>query len=319
LALWLEADRMKALDVNSKNFENQRDVVKEERRQRVDNQPYSAAFLTSDTLSYDYLPYRHTVIGKMADLEAATVEDALRFYKKYYVPNNATLVIVGDVKTKDTLKMVEEYFGDIPRGEEIEPLTGTEPPHTEPRRKVVDDPNANVPAIFITYNIPETKHEDMPALSTLARILTDGEASRVHRRLVKEEEVAVIVWGGAETRRGPGLFRFIAASNVGVEIERCEELIYEEIDRLKAEGITDAELEKAKVQMKSDAIRGRETVMGKAEALHHFNYFYDDVSEINKRVERYDELTKQDIIDVANKYFKHEGRTVVICNPAPKQ
>ncbi|UCG52471.1 MAG: insulinase family protein, partial [Candidatus Latescibacterota bacterium] len=207
LALWLEADRMRSLAITTENFENQREVVKEERRQRVDNQPYGAAFLTSDTLSFDFEPYSHTVIGKMVDLDAAEVSDVQAFFDKFYSPNNAVLVVVGDINQKKTMKMIEEYFGDIPLGADVEPLSGVEPPHTAERRKTVDDKNANVPAIFMTYVLPDCLHDDIPALELLGNILTDGESSRLHKRLVKDEEAAVVVFGGFDSRKGPGLFR----------------------------------------------------------------------------------------------------------------
>lgn len=319
LGLWLEADRMRSLAVTSENFENQRSVVKEERRQRIDNQPYGQAFLTSDTLSYDFVPYRHTVIGRMVDLDNATVEDAQNFYQRYYTPNNAVLVVVGDIDPKKTMKMVEQYFGDIPRGPDIEPLTGEEPPHEAERRAVVDDKNANVPAVFVSYTIPSSTHEDMPALELLGKILTDGESSRMHNRLVKEEKAAVVVFGGVDVRRGPGLFRFISASNVGVDIAKCEELMFDEIDKLKKEGIAAKELEKAKVRFKSDFVRRRQTVLEKAEAIHDYLYFGGDLAGINTDIDRYMAVTQDDIIRVANQYFTENNRTVVIAQPAPKE
>lgn len=319
LALWLEADRMRSLAINVENFENQREVVKEERRQRVDNQPYGAAFLTADTLSYNFEPYRHTVIGKMVDLDAAEVEDVQAFFDNYYSPNNAVLVVVGDIDYKKTMKMVEEYFGDIPRGADVEPLTGVEPPHDGERRKLIDDPNANVPAIFAAYTIPNSVHEDMPALELLGKILTDGESSRMYRRLVKEEEAAVVVFGGVDVRKGPGLFRFISASNVGVDIEKCESLMMEEIEKVKTEGISEAELEKAKVQFKADFVMGRETVLNKAEEIHRYVYFSRDLSEINTDIENYMSVTLDDIVRVANTYLVEKNRTVVIAVPASKE
>ncbi len=319
LALWLEADRMRSLAITTENFENQRDVVKEERLQRVDNQPYGAAFLTADTLSYNFKPYRHTVIGKMVDLDAAEVEDVQAFFDKYYNPNNAVLVVVGDINYKKAMKMVEEYFGDIPRGPDVEPLTGVEPPHDGERRKVIEDANANVPAVFAAFTIPNSLHEDMPALELLGKILTDGESSRMYRRLVKEEEAAVVVFGGVDVRKGPSLFRFITASNVGVEIETCESLMFEEIEKIKKEGISAAELEKAKVQFKSDFITGRQTVLNKAEEIQRYVYFSSELSEINTDIENYMSVTQEDIIRVANTYLIEKNRTVVIAMPTSKE
>jgi len=319
LGLWLEADRMKSLAVNSENFENQRSVVKEERRQRIDNQPYGNAFLASDTLSYDFKPYQHTVIGRMVDLDNGTADDAKAFFNNYYRPNNAVLVIVGDIDPGKTMKMVEQYFGNIPKGPDIKPLTGDEPPHTAERRAVVEDKNANVPAVFMTYTIPNCFDNDMPALELLGKILTDGEASRMYNRLVKEEKAAVVVFGGTDVRRGPGLFRFISASNVGVDIGKCESLMLDEIEKVKKEGIDAKELEKAKIQFKTDFIRNRETVLGKAETIHDYVYFSRDLANINTDVDRYMAVTQDDIIRVANKYFVENNRTVVIAQPAPKE
>jgi predicted Zn-dependent peptidase len=319
LALWLEADRMRSLAITTENFENQRDVVKEERKQRVDNQPYGAAFLTSDTLSYDFEPYSHTVIGKMVDLDAAEVGDVKAFFDKYYSPNNAVLVVVGDINIKKTMKMVEEYFGDIPRGADVVELSGVEPPHDAERRKVVEDKNANVEALFMTYVLPDCLHDDMPALELLGAILTDGESSRMYRRLVKEEEAAVVVFGGVDARKGPGLFRFISAANVGVEIGTCEELMYEEIDKVKAEGIDAKELEKAKAQFKSGFIMGRQTVLSKAETIHSYVYFDKDLAQINTDLDNYMAVTSDDIKRVANQYLIEKNRTVVIANPASQE
>lgn len=316
LGLWLEADRMRSLKVTTENFENQRETVKEERRLRVDNQPYGAAFLTADTLSYDFRPYSHTVIGKMQDLDNAEVGDVQAFFDKYYSPNNAVLVLVGDFDKKKAIKLVEKYFGDIPRGASVTPLSGSEPEHDAERRMTIDDPNANVPAVFMTYTVPSHQHPDTPALELLGKILTDGESSRMYKRLVKEEEAAVIVFGGVDSRMGPGLFRFISAANVGVDIADCERLMLEEIAKLQNGGISESELEKAKVQFKSDVIRGRQTVLRKAEELQHYAYFHDDLSEINSDLDRFMAVTAKDIVRVAKQYFVSNNRTVVIANPA---
>jgi predicted Zn-dependent peptidase len=316
LALWLEADRMRALAVISETFENQRSAVKEERLMRIDNQPYGAAFLTVDTLAYDFKPYSHTVIGKMVDLDAAEVEDAQRFFEKFYSPNNAVLVVVGDIDRKKTKKMIEMYFGEIPRGPDIPPISGVEPPHTAERRMTIEDKNANVPAVFINYMIPPRNHGDGPALDLLGNILTDGESSRLHIRLVKEEQVAVVVFGGADGRKGPGVFKFIAAANVGQDIRDCERLMYEELERLKRDGISNEELEKAKIQFKSGFIMGRETVMNKAEAIQSQIFYHGDLSDLNTELDKYMAVTREDIQRVANEYFNAENRTVVIANPA---
>jgi predicted Zn-dependent peptidase len=315
LGLWLEADRMRSLVINEEKFENQRETVKEERRQGIDNQPYGETFLVSDTLAFDGWPYSHTVIGRMVDLDAAHVDDVQRFFDRYYCPENAVLVIVGDIDKGKTKKMVEEYFGDIPAGQASEFPEWDEPMFTGERRQVVDAPKANVPALFVGWKIPPHIHEDTPALSLLNNLLIEGESSRLHKRLVKDEEAAFGVFGYMDSRLGPGLFKVIVASNAGVDIAECERLAYEEIERVKKEGISEDELQKLKVSFKSDFISGRQTVLNKAEALHHYIRFHGDVGDINRDLDRYLAVTAEDIQRVANKYLNENNRTAVTAMP----
>ncbi len=315
LGLWLEADRMRSLAVTEENFENQRSTVKEERRQSIDNQPYGAAFLVSDTLGYDGWPYDHTVIGSMKDLDDAKVTDVKAFFDKYYCPANAVLVVVGDIDPKKTMEMVEQYFGKIPAGTESTFPTWNEPFDKGERREVVDSPKANVPALFATYLIPPHTSEDTPALELLHNVLSDGESSRLHQRLVKDEEAAFGVFGFIDGRKGPGLFRIIVAANAGVDIGTCEKLMDEEIAKVQKDPISPEELEKAKTKFKSDFIMGRQTCMNKAEEIHHYIRFHDNLSEINTDLDKYMAVTAQDIQRVANKYLRTDNRTMVIAQP----
>jgi len=315
LGLWLEADRMRSLVITEEKFENQRETVKEERRQGIDNQPYGEAFLVSDTLCYDGWPYSHTVIGRMVDLDAAEVGDVQAFFDKYYCPSNAVLVLVGDLDPKKTRKMVEKYFGDIPPGQASAFPAWDEPLNKGERRQVVDSPKANVPAMFIGYVVPPHKNADTPALTLLNNLLVEGESSRLHKRLVKDEEAAFGVFGFMDSRMGDGLFRLIVAANAGVEIGDCEKMIYEEIERVQNEGITKDELEKLKVSFKSDFIEGRQTDLNKAEAIHHYVRFHDDLSEINSDLDKYMAVTADDIQRVAKKYLTQDNRTAVTALP----
>lgn len=315
LGLWLESDRMRSLVITAEKFENQRETVKEERRRGIDNQPYGAAFLVSDTLCYDGWPYSHTVIGRMEDLDAAEVEDVQRFFDKYYCPSNAVLVIVGDIKPKKAMEMVEEYFGDIAACTPATRPQWEEPFNKGERREIVDSPKANVPATFLSYLIPPHAHEDTPALSMLNNLLIDGESSRLHKRLVKDEEVAFGVFGWTDGRTGPGIFRVIAAANAGADIKDCDRLIYEEIERVKNEGVGDEELTKLKINFKTTFITGRQTVLNKAEALHHYAFYHDDLSEINTDIDAYMAVTGEDIQRVAKKYLRKDNRTAVTALP----
>jgi predicted Zn-dependent peptidase len=172
-----------------------------------------------------------------------------------------------------------------------------------------------VPATFISYKIPPHTHEDAPALSLLNDLLIDGESSRLHKRLVKDEEVAFGVFGYIDSRIGPGLFKLIVAANAGVDVDVCEGMMYEEIQRVADEGITKDELNKLKTAFKSDFIRGRQTVLNKAEAIHHYIRFHDDVAEINTDLDQYLAVTADDIVRVARKYLTENNRTVVTALP----
>lgn len=315
LGLWLEADRMRSLAITEENFENQRETVKEERRQRVDNEPYGEAFMVADTLGYDGWPYKHTVIGRMADLNAAEVGDVQAFFDRYYCPSNAVLVVVGDIDPKQTIKMVEEYFGEIPAGKRSEFPKWEDPMNKGERRQVVDSPKANVPAAFVTYQIPPHDDADTPALELLADLLTDGESSRLHKRLVKDEEAAFGIWGWVEGRLGPSRMMLIVASNAGRDIGECESMMYEEIERVKKEGLTAEEIEKLKTSFKTEFVSSRQTVMSKAEELQHYVRFHHDIEEVNTDLDEFMAVTAADIQRVANKYLRDDNRTVVIAMP----
>lgn len=315
LGLWLEADRMRSLRVTEENFENQRETVKEERRQGIDNQPYGEAFLVSDTLGYDGWPYDHTVIGSMDDLDAAQVPDVQAFFDRYYCPANAVLVVVGDIDPKKTMEMVTQYFGDIPAGTKATFPKWDEPFNKGERRKVVDSPKANVPALFATYQIPGHTHADTPALELLNSLLVQGESSRLHKRLVKDEEAAFGAFGFVDGRIGPGQFRVIVASNAGVEIETCEKLMDEELEKIKTQGISADELAKVKTQFKSTFIGQRQTVMSKAEEIHHYIWYHGDLSVINTELDTYMKVTADDIKRVANQYLRNDNRTLIVAAP----
>lgn len=318
LALWLEAERMLNLRVTEENFAREREVVKEERRMRVDNQPYGSAFLTLDTLSAAWDPYRHTVIGSMEDLEAASTEDVMAFFRRYYVPNNATLVLAGDVTVEQARALTQQYFGGIARGPEPPALPSIPgAPRTDgERRAVIQDPKATTPLFMSSYNIPPASHDDIYALELLASILTEGESSRMNERLVREEEAAAFIGGGLDARRGPGTLDLLALPNQGVSVERIESLIDEELRRIRERGVTPRELQKAQNQARANTIMGRQTVFSISMDLQSARFYGGDVDRVNTDLERLRQVTVDDIRRVANTYLVPSNRTVVIAEPA---
>ncbi len=317
LALWLEAERMANLRVTETNFEREREVVKEERRLRIDNQPYGEAFLTLDTLAADWPPYEHTVIGSMADLDAATVQDVIEFRDTHYVPNNAAVVVAGDVTVTQVRELAEELFGAIPRGPDRERLPAIPAtPRTDGERRVVlEDELATIPLFMAAFNVPPHAHPDSYALTHLVSILGQGESSRLHQRLVKEERAALQVQARLGTRAGPSTVTIFALANQGVDVARLEALVWEEVERIK-EGVTPRELEKAKNQMRASMIMGRQSVMQRAESLHHYRRYHGDIAEINTDMDRYSGVTATDVQRVAETYLTEANRTVVIALPS---
>ena len=320
LSFWTHRERMAKLQVNEENFQREREVVKEERRMRYENSPYGEAFLVLDTLANDWEPYDHPVIGTMEDLDAATVDDVRSFYRRYYVPNNATIVVAGDVTVEQVRELAEEYFGDIPRGPEMAPLPEPSPtPRTDgERRHVVEDPLATLPLLAVTYNIPPHDHDDTYALQLLSTVFSDGESSRLHRRLVKEEKAALQVGSFLNSRMGPGAFMFFMLPNQGVGTERLEALVSEEIERLQREGLSERELQKAKNQIRASQIMQRQRVYMKSELLQHFRRDHGDPGAINRELDRFAAVTVDDIRAVAQKYLTPANRTVVTAVP-PQQ
>ena len=318
LSLWTHRERMAKLRVSAENFAREREVVKEERRLRYENTPYVEAIaVTMDTLINDWPPYDHPGIGSMEDLDAATADDVRAFYERYYVPNNATIVIAGDVTVDEVRELVEQYFGDIPRGPEMPPLPPPTPtPRTDGERRVtVEDKLATLPLIAMGFNIPPHDHGDTPALALLSSIFSQGESSRLHRRLVKEERAALQVFSFLNSRMGPGSFLFYAFPNQGVELERLEALMIEEIEKLTRDGVTERELQKAKNQHRANQIMERQTVFAKAELLQHHRRFHADPADVNRDLERYMAVTVDDIRAVARKYLTEANRTVVTVVP----
>lgn len=318
LALWLQAERMGRLVISEQSFETQREVVKEERRLRIDNQPYAASEHVLDSIGTDWEPYRHPTIGVMEDLDAATTQDARSFYQRFYVPNNAVLAVVGDVTPAMVREMAEQYLGPIPRGVDpprLPPVPPT-PRRDGERRAIVDDPLAQVPLLWVAYSIPPASDPDQYALSLLSTVFSAGESSRLHRRLVREERVAPMVASALSRRVGPGFFLFGSLPNPGGSVERIESLILEEVERLRGQGITSEELETAKNQHRASEVANRMTVQGKASGLQWYQRHFGDPSRINSDFQGYEGVTVEDVLRVAREYLVDENRSVVLARPA---
>lgn len=315
LALFLEADRMRSLAITKENLDNQRNAVQEERRLGVDNQPYGKTFETIDELAYENFAYEHSVIGSMADLDAASVEDVATFFKTYYAPNNAVVAIVGDVDTKATLEKVRKHFEAIPSQPPPAPVDMTEPPQTAERRAMLDDPLARIPRLDMAYKVPPSSSPDYDALTVLGTILSGGRSARFYEAIVRQKQLATNVSAGTGESRGPGLFRVMATAQPGKPIAELEAAIDEEIEKVKTGPLADWELQKARTGERSAFISSVGSSLQRAIILSQNALFYDKPDRINTRADSIAKVTGADVQRVAKQYLVKTGRTVVVTTP----
>ncbi|MEO0323194.1 MAG: pitrilysin family protein [Myxococcota bacterium] len=312
LGLWLEADRMRSLAITAENFENQRATVKEERRQRVDNQPYAASSLRINELAYgDYWPYAHSVIGDMRDLDAATLEDVQAFFDTYYKPGNAVLSLAGDFDPAEALAMVQSYFGDIPGGDVPEFTPEPLQPQTAERSEVMPDALAELPAFHMAYHIPPAREADHYALELLALVLGDGESSRLYQELVKEAEICQSIYVGTDDRRGPDLFSFYGQMAAGHEPAEARSRIAAALEAVASSGITARELAKAHNRVRSYFLFGMQTNLRRAQVLAEFELYSGDAALVRTELARYLAVRAEDVQRVAGQYFPATNRTVL--------
>jgi zinc protease len=317
LALWLEADRMKSLDVSEANFENQRSVVKEEYRMRVENAAYVPAELRAQELVYQgYFPYEHSTIGSMRDLDAAQIDWVRKFHDTYYSVNNAILSVAGDFDPNEAMPLIEKYFGNAKQSEIPKFDVGTVPPQTAPRDEVVEDAHAKLPAFFDGWVIPENRAPEHYALALAGNILTDGESSRLYRSLVRERAVAVSVEAGTNDYRGPDWFELEAKLATGAKLADVEKQTETAIAALASKGPTDAELTKAKTRFMSHYVMGLQSNFARAQKLAEFEVYWGDANLLNQEAAKYLAVTSDDIKKAVAKYLTKERRSRVEVRPA---
>jgi predicted Zn-dependent peptidase len=316
LALFLESDRMRSLAVNQSNLDNQRNAVQEERRVGVDNQPYGKAELDIDNLAYDNFAYKHSTIGEMTDLNAASVADVKEFFRIYYAPNNAVVTLVGDLDPVVTLAKVKKYFGAIPSQPAPPPVDMTEPMHYGERRETILDPLARTPLVLMAYHIPAGNTPENYAMRVLANVLGQGESSRLYQHVVKEKQFATRLFVRADARRGPSLLYVNAFLRPGAKPEDCEKAIRDDIAAVQKDGITADELDKARVQLLRQQIQTRQSDLFTAMQLGQYAVYFNDPSLINTTVEKIDAVTAEQVKEAARKYLVPEQLAVVTDLPA---
>ncbi|HMO40339.1 MAG TPA: pitrilysin family protein [Saprospiraceae bacterium] len=319
LGLWLESERMLHAKVEEKGIETQREVVKEEKRQRYDNQPYGTILIETLRRAYRQHPYRWDVIGSMEHLNAATEADYKQFYADFYVPNNAILSIAGDINIEQAKPLIAKYFGTIPKGtKEIYRPNIVEPPLGGEVRDTVYD-NIQLPAVIQAYRIPAQGTDDFYAVSMLGTLLSQGESSRLYRALVDEQQKALFVGNFPLPTEDPGLSIAFGITNIGVSAKDLEAALDAEIEKVQKELIPEQEFQKLRNQVENDFITANSSVAGIAESLANYKMYYGDSNLINTEIERYMKVTREDIQRVAKQYFNKNNRVVLHYMPKSPQ
>jgi zinc protease len=318
MTLWLEADRMATLRVDKDTFTNEREVVKEERRMRIDNQPYGSLNQIIYDQAFTTHPYKHPTIGSMQDLEAAAVSDVLDFYRTFYVPANATLVLVGDFDTAQAVQLVNQYLGRVPKGDrEVPRDIPKEPAQTKEKRVTMQQPWP-LPAVVVAYHITSDGNPDSYPLHIAAKVLSDGQSSRIYKKLVYEKQLAVAAFGSANLIEDPNLFYAVAIVPPGRTPDDAANALMAEIEKLKTEPITDHELQRTKNQFARDYILGRESNQQKAGVLSHAVVIHRDIKTADGEFDIFQKITVADVQRVAKTYFTPENRMVLTILPNGK-
>jgi len=315
LVLWLEADRLASLRIEEKVFKTEREVVKEERRMRIENQPYGRLQEIIAEHAFTVHPYKHPVIGSMKDLEAASVQDVRDFFQTYYVPGNATAVLVGDFDAKEALALVTQYLGRVPKSDKAVPRDiPKEPPQTKERRVTINE-EWPLPAVVVAHHVTFDGDADSYPLHIASKVLSDGQSSRIYRKLVYEKGIALAAFGGGKIIEDPNLFFAVAIVQPGHTTEEATNALIAELDKLRNEPISANELQQAKNQFARDYILGRESNQSKAEMLGHAAVIHDDIKTADGEFDIFQNLTVADVQRVARTYFTPESRLVLTILP----
>jgi zinc protease len=311
LGLWLESERMMHAKIDQIGVNTQREVVKEEKRLRVDNQPYGSILTEVLKRAYNVHPYRWAPIGSMEHLNAAKLEEFIDFYKTFYVPNNAVLSIAGDFNIADAKKLIADYFGPIPKGTKAIPRPNvTEPPLTGEVRAIVED-NIQLPAVIQAYRAPKQGSDEYYAFRMLSTVLSGGASSRMNKTLVDQKQMAVAAQALPFFNEDAGLFINFAISNMGVKPQDLEKAIDSVVNDLKVSMISEKEFQKVRNQVETQFVTSNGTMAGIAESLANYEVYFGDANLINTEIEKFKKVTREDILNVAKKYLTDNNRVVL--------
>lgn len=318
LALWLESDRMRSLAVTQENLDNQRDAVKEEKRLRYDNQPYGEVFDLINSMVYKNFANSHSVIGSMEDLDAATVEDVQEFFRVYYAPNNAVLVLSGSFEPNEAKNLIEKFFATIPSQPQPPALDVSEPFEVSLNYKKHEDKLAPLPAFLIGWKTPSRRTSEFYALYLAGKLLYDGESSRLYQKLVKGEETVLQLFGFTDERRGPSAIYVGAIPKEEGFLASIRETIINEIKEIAANGVSEEEMQKLRNQLINDEVRARQSSMSRAKQIAEFALYDGNPSLINTELEDLLKITAEDIKSVVQNYLNTDNHALLDIVPAAK-
>lgn len=316
LALWLESDRMRTLAVTQENLDNQRDAVKEEKRLRYDNQPYGQVFDLLTSMIYKNFANAHSTIGSMEDLDAATVEDVREFFRTYYAPNNAVLVLSGSFDAAEAKSLIEKYFATIPNQPKPSALDVTEPPEIGTKTQTYVDKLAPFPAFIDGWKVPPRRTSEFNALYLAGKLLYDGDSSRLYQKLVKGDESVIQIFGFTDERRGPSGVVIGAIPKPGEDINQIRGQIYAEIEQIATVGVSEDEMSKLRNQLVNDEVRLRQSSMSRAQRIAEYALYDGEPTLINSEVEELLKVSAEQIRDTVAKYLNTDNRAQLDIVPA---
>lgn len=319
LALWLESDRMRSLKVTEENLDNQTKAVQEEKRLNYDNRPYGEVFNLLNEMVYKNFANSHSTIGSMADLEDATVADVQEFFRIYYAPNNAVLVLSGAFEPAEAKKLIEQYFATIPKQPRPPAIDVAEPKEVAETYKRYEDKLAPLPAFIMGWKIPARRTPEHNALSLAGKLLFDGESSRLYQKLVKGEESIVQLFGIPDERRGPSAMAIGAIPKPGQDVSKIRDSIMKEIKDLAENGPTADEMAKLKNQLYNDEVRSRQSSLSRAQQIAQYTLYDGDPTLINTELAELLSITPEQIRDAVNTYLNTENRALLEVVPAGQE
>lgn len=311
LGLWMESERLLHPVINQDGVDTQNEVVKEEKRLRVDNSPYGKFLEMIKLNMFKKHPYKGTTIGKMEHLDAATLEEFQAFNAKFYVPNNAVLVVAGDINVAEVKVMIENYFGPIPRGNDIERNFPKEDPITEPMRAKAYDSNIQIPAIMAAYRTPSFKERDSYVLSMISTYLSDGKTSKLYKKIVDDKKMALQVGAINLSQEDYGTYILYGLPLGDVSLDDLVAEMDEEILKLKNNLISEKDYQKIQNKFENNFVSSNSSFEGIANSLARYYMLYGDVNLINNEIDIYRSITREEIQSVANKYLNADQRLLL--------